>query len=58
MPLRKGTSSTVVSKNIKILVHEWEKKGAIGASHPKTKKKAVRQAVAISMKRAGKSRNS
>lgn len=58
MPLRKGTSSTVVSKNIQTLVHEWEKKGAIGTSHPKTKKKAVRQAVAISMKKAGKSRNS
>ncbi len=58
MPLRKGTSSAVVSKNIKTLVHEWEKNGAIGDSHPKTKKKAVRQAVAISMKKAGKSSNS
>lgn len=58
MPLKKGTSSTVVSNNIKTLVNEWEKKGSIGTSHPKTKKKAVKQAVAISMKKAGKSRNS
>ncbi len=57
MPLRKGSSPTVISKNIKTLVHEWEKDGSIGASHPKTKKKAVKQAVAISLKKAGKSRN-
>lgn len=57
MPLRKGTSEAVVSSNIKTLVHEWEKDGAIGTSHPVTKQKAVKQAVAISMKIAGKSRN-
>jgi hypothetical protein len=57
MPLRKGTSQTVVSSNIKTLVHEWEKEGSIGSSHPETKQKAVKQAVAISLKKAGKSRN-
>ena len=57
MPLKKGTSQAVVSSNIKTLVHEWEKDGSIGTSHPATKQKAVKQAVAISMKRAGKSRN-
>ena len=57
MPLRKGTSQAVVRSNIKTLVHEWEKDGSIGTSHPATKQKAVKQAVAISMKRAGKSRN-
>ena len=57
MPLKKGTSRAVVSSNIKTLVHEWEKDGSIGTSHPATKQKAVKQAVAISMKKAGKSRN-
>ena len=57
MPLRKGTSQAVVSSNIKTLVNEWEKEGSIGSSHPATKQKAVKQAVAISLKKAGKSRN-
>lgn len=57
MPLRKGTSQAVVSSNIKTLVHEWEEDGSIGNSHPATKQKAVEQAVAISLKKAGKSRN-
>jgi hypothetical protein len=57
MPLKKGTSQAVVSSNIKTLVHEWEKEGSIGSSHPATKQKAVKQAVAISLKKAGKSRN-
>ena len=57
MPLQKGSSQVVVSSNIKTLVHEWEKDGSIGSSHPATKQKAVNQAVAISLKKAGKSRN-
>jgi hypothetical protein len=57
MPLRKGTSPAVVSSNIKTLVNEWKKEGSIGSSHPATKQKAVKQAVAISLKKAGKSRN-
>jgi hypothetical protein len=57
MPLKKGSSQAVVSSNIKTLVHEWEKEGSIGSSHPATKKKAVKQAVAISLKKAGESRN-
>ena len=56
MPLKKGKSEAAVSNNIKTMVHEWEKDGAIGNSHPATKQKAVKQAVAISMKKAGKSR--
>ncbi|MES2538210.1 MAG: hypothetical protein V4632_20310 [Pseudomonadota bacterium] len=55
-PLKKGKSDETVSSNIKQLVHEWEHEGAIGKSHPPTKKKAVKQAVAISLKKAGKSR--
>ena len=58
MPLRKGSTQSVVSSNIKTLVHEWKKDGSIGASHPLTKKKAISQAVAIALTKAGKSRNS
>jgi hypothetical protein len=57
MPLKKGTSQAVVSSNIKTLVNEWEKEGSIGSSHPATKQKAVKQAVAISLEKAGKNRN-
>ena len=57
MPLKKGTSKAAISSNIKTLVNEWEKEGSIGSSHPATKQKAVKQAVAISLKKAGKSRN-
>jgi hypothetical protein len=57
MPLRKGYSQAVVSSNIKTLVDDWKKGGSIGTSHPPTKKKAVRQAVAIALASAGKSRN-
>jgi hypothetical protein len=56
MPLKKGSSNTVVSRNIKMLVNEWEKDGSIGASHPRSKKKAIQQAVAIALTKAGKSR--
>lgn len=56
MPLRKGSSQAVVSTNIKTLVHEWEKDGFIGTSYPATKQKAIKQAVAISLKKAGKNR--
>lgn len=57
MPLKKGSGQSTVSRNIKTLVDEWEKDGAIGSSHPQTKKKAIKQAVAIALAKAGKSRN-
>src|SRR5471030_691486 len=57
MPLRKGFSQSVVSSNIKTLVHEWKEDGSIGTSHPPTKKKAIKQAVAIALAKAGKSRD-
>jgi len=57
MPLKNGSSKTVVSSNIKTLVDDWKKDGSIGASHPATKKKAIAQAaVAIALGKAGKSR--
>ncbi len=57
MPLKKGSSQLVISSNIKTLVDEWKKNGLIGTSHPPTIKKAIEQAVAIAMAKAGKSRN-
>ncbi len=54
MPLKKGTSSSVVSSNIKTLVDDWQKDGSIGTSHPSTKKKAIKQAVAIALNKAAR----
>ncbi|HEX5125409.1 MAG TPA: hypothetical protein VFW00_01585 [Rhodocyclaceae bacterium] len=56
MPLKSGKSHETISKNIKTLVHEYDHDGSIGASHPPSKKRAVKQAVAISLKKAGVSR--
>ncbi|MFC7514987.1 hypothetical protein ACFQUU_08225 [Herbaspirillum sp. GCM10030257] len=56
MPLKGGKSHQTVKSNIKTLVHEYEHDGTIGNSRPDSKKKAVKQAVAISLKKAGKSR--
>lgn len=56
MPLQKGHSDKTVGSNVKKLVHEYEDKGTIGTSHPSSKKKAIKQAVAISLKKAGRSR--
>jgi hypothetical protein len=53
MPLRKGRSQKTVVSNIKTLVHEYDQDGMIGTSHPSSRKKAIRQAVAISMRKAG-----
>lgn len=56
MPLKKGKSQKVVSKNISEMMKGFEKKGSIGTSEPKSKKAAQRQAVAIALKKAGKSK--
>ncbi len=56
MPLKKGSSQSAVSQNIETLVDDYKKTGAIGTSHPSSKKKAVQQAVAIALDKAGKSR--
>ncbi len=56
MPLKKGRSNSVVSTNIKTIVDAWKKDGAIGTSHPTSKRSAVKQAVAIALSSADKSR--
>jgi hypothetical protein len=56
MPLAKGSSRKTISANIAEMVDEYKEEGHIGASHPETKKKAVKQAVAIALTKAGRSR--
>lgn len=52
MPLKKGASRKTVSDNIRTLVHDFERNGTIGSSTPTSKKKAVKQAVAIALDKA------
>jgi hypothetical protein len=56
MPLKSGKSQKVVSSNVKELVDKFQRSGKIGESQPKNKKAAVKQAVAISLSKAGLSR--
>lgn len=53
MPLKNGNSRDTISKNVKKLVREFDAEGTIGASRPDSKQAAVKQAVAISLKKAG-----
>jgi len=55
MPLKKGKSKETISKNIKSEMGKYKKTGKIGTSKPKTKKKAQKQAVAISLNKAKES---
>ncbi len=55
MPLKNGSSRRTVSSNIKTLVHDYERSGAIGTSKPASRKKAVKQAVAIALDKARES---
>ena len=57
MPLVKGKSDKVVSKNVSTLVGDFEKSGRIGTSKPASKAAAQKQAVAIALQKAGRSRN-
>lgn len=54
MPLKSGKSQ--VGKNIKELEHSYKKTGKIGTSKPKSKKAAHKQAIAIALNKAGKSK--
>ena len=57
MPLRKGRSDRTVSGNIRMLAHEYDETGMIGNSHPASRKMAIKQAVAISLRTAGRRRS-
>jgi flavin-binding protein dodecin len=54
MPLKKGKSKEVISSNIEELLHKYKKVGTIGTSHPKSMKKAQKQAAAIAYSLAKK----
>ncbi len=54
MPLKSGKSKKTVKSNIGELVHKYESTGKIGTSKPKSKKRAIKQAVAISYDKARK----
>ena len=56
MPLKKGKSQKVISKNIGEMVTKYKETGKIGTSKPKSKKAAVAQAAAIAYSKAGKTR--
>ena len=55
MPLKRGKSQKVVSSNIGEMVGSYKKTGKIGTSKPESKKKAIAQATAIALSKAGKS---
>lgn len=57
MPLKQGASQKTVGKNIKELMHAYKEKGKIGSSKPSSEKAAQKQAVAIALSKAGKSKN-
>lgn len=50
MPLKSGKSN--IGKNVSELMHAYKQKGKIGTSHPKSKKAAQKQAVAIALTKA------
>ena len=54
MPLKKGKSKKVINANIEELLHNYKEDGSIGTSHPKSMKKAQKQAVAIAYSLAKK----
>lgn len=55
MPLKSGSSQGTISHNIREMVDSWKRRGKIGNSRPRSKKAAIKQAVAISLKKARKS---
>ena len=58
MPLKKGSSDATVGANIKEMMHDVKHgDGKIGNYRPPTVKKAQKVAVAVAMKKAGRSRN-
>lgn len=56
MPLKSGSSQKTIGKNVSELMRSYKKKGKIGTSRPKSKKQAQKQAVAIALSKAGKSK--
>ena len=57
MPLKEGSSKKVVGQNIKELMASYRKTGRLGDTRPGNVTEASKQATAIALKNAGKSRN-
>lgn len=57
MPLKSGKSKKVVSQNIKTEMHHYDRTGEMGrGSHPTSRKKAQKQAVAIALSKSREKR--
>lgn len=56
MPLMKGSSKKTIGANIAEMVRKFKSSGKIGTSRPEGKGMAVKQAVAIAFRKAGKSK--
>jgi len=56
MPLKAGSDKSTVSFNIRELIHSGKEKGHIGTGPPKSGEALQKQAVAIALKKAGKSK--
>lgn len=54
MPLKKGKSRKTISRNISYIIKRYMKSGEIGTSKPSSKAKALKQAIAIALSKAGK----
>lgn len=56
MPLKPGKTKAIIKRNAIEMIHSYERKGKIGSSKPKNKKKAIKQAFAAAYAKARKSR--
>jgi len=56
MPLMKGSSQKTISKNVGEMVRKFKDTGKIGTSRPSNKGRAVKQAVAIALSTARRSK--
>jgi hypothetical protein len=56
LPLKKGKSKKVISENISELMHGYDTTGKIGNSRPPSRRAAQKQATAIALSEAGKSK--
>lgn len=52
MPLQSGKGKSAIKANVRELLHSYKASGKIGSSHPKSMKKAARQAVAIAYRKS------
>lgn len=58
MPLQSGTSESTIQSNLKEVYKSYKRRGRIGNSRPRSRRKALKQAIAIAYAKAGKSRSS